>query len=91
MPLSRRRRRKRVSARPVQQQITPLYPPGQSPLEQLPIEIFNQILCETQNVEFVLTSKSIYARLGYPSDSLVVEFFRCYGDGKHFLERLINL
>jgi hypothetical protein len=87
MPLSRRRRRKPVSARPVQQQTTPLHPPGQSLLEKLPVEIFNQIFCESQNVEFVLTSKSIYARLAYPSEWLVVEFFQCYGDGKTFSDQ----
>ena len=81
MPLSRRGRRRPHST---QQDFTPPYPPGQSPLEAAPVEIFNQIFCESGNLQFVQTSKTIYARLAYPSDSLVLDFFRCSDDGKRF-------
>lgn len=84
MPLSRRRRRKPAQLHSVREPATPPHPPGRSPLEELPVEIFDQIFCESQNIDFVLTSKTIFARLGYPSDSLVLAFFQCFKDGIAF-------
>jgi hypothetical protein len=52
------------------------YPAGESALEELPLEILTSIFIESQNLKFVRTSKTIFARLGQsPSDWLILEFF----------------
>ena len=71
--ISRRGRRRRASPTP-----TPsLYPPGQSLLEQLPLEILQTVFIESENEELVTVSKSIYACLGYkPCEWLYLAFLR---------------
>jgi hypothetical protein len=75
MPLSTRGRRKPARAR--RQVIkASAYPAGESALEQLPLEILTSIFIESQNLNFVRTSKTIFAKLGKsPSDWLILEFF----------------
>jgi hypothetical protein len=75
MPLSTRRRRKPARARQ-QETKSSAYPVGESVLEQLPLEILTSIFIESQNLNFVRISKTIFARLGQsPSDWLILEFF----------------
>lgn len=89
MPLrSRRRRKKPMLSRPENR--SP-YPPGQSPLELLPVEILCNIFVESQNTEFVLTSKIIYSTVGKnPSNWLLLNFFG-HNISKHSCERTSTL
>ena len=73
--ISRRGRRGKVEVAPTP---TPTpYPPGQSPLEQLPLEILQTVLLESSNEKFVTTSKTIWTNLGYkPSEWLYTQFLK---------------
>jgi hypothetical protein len=62
--ISRRGHRRRESPTPAPSLAPSLYPPGQSPLEQLPLEILHVLLLDSQNEQLVIVSKMIYARLG---------------------------
>jgi hypothetical protein len=70
--LSRRGRRRREVPAPAPS----LYPPGESLLEQLPLEILQTVFIESQNIDLVWTSKAIFVSLGYkPSQWLFMQFF----------------
>ncbi len=70
--ISRRGRRRREGSTP-----TPsLYPPGESLLEQLPLEILQLVFFKSHNENLVFTSKSLFACLGYkPSEWLFMQFY----------------
>lgn len=70
--ISRRGRRRRESP----PQRLSLYPPGDSLLEQLPLELLQLVFFKSHNENLVFTSKAIYACLGYkPSEWLFTNFY----------------
>ena len=74
MPLSVRRRHKVHKGKP--NPSPPPFPRWESPLEQLPAELLLPIFLESQNRDFVFTSKSIYHKIGHnPRQSEMMAFF----------------
>jgi len=78
MPLSSRRRHKIPKTSAASTETSREYAlPGQSWLEQLPLEILTQVFLYSDNTELVFVSKSVYQNLGInPSEWLVLEFFK---------------